>query len=267
MTSTGDYSLGAGEAERARLLAQCELHRPEAEQLVDRIGVGSGWHALDLGCGPLGVLDVLADRVGSTGRVTGIDREPGFLAMAGRSLRERGIDTVALVEADATATGLPTGSFDLVHERLVLINVPRPEDVVAEMTRLARPGGYVAVQDVDWISWTCEPAHPDWPRLANAAAAAWSGDVHIGRRLPTMLRAAGLVEVQVVAHIRVFRPGEPYHQLLPRFVEIHRDRILAAGALSAAELDDGVLRLGAHLAHPDTFTLYSTFFQAWGRKP
>lgn len=261
-----DYCLGADESERARLIAQCELHRAETELLVDRIGVGPGWRTLDLGCGPLGVLDVLADRVGPAGKVVGVDREPRFLAMAARSLHERGLDDIELVEADATRTGLPTASFDLVHERLVLNDVPRPADVVAEMARLACPGGHVAVQNMDWISWTCVPAHPDWTRLAAAAAAAWSGDVHLGRQLPALLRAAGLVEVEMDAHPRVFQPGEPDNHLLLRFVEIHRDRILAVGALTAAELDDGVRRLGEHLAEADTFTLYATFFQAWGLK-
>src|SRR6185369_16520964 len=101
-----DYSLGVDDAERARLLAQCALHRGEATELLDRIGLPAGARALDLGCGPLGVLD--------------------------------------LVVADAADTGLPGAAFDLVHERLVLVNVPRPEDVLAEMVRLTRPGGCVA---------------------------------------------------------------------------------------------------------------------------
>jgi SAM-dependent methyltransferase len=262
-----DYSLGVDEAERARLLAQGEIHRGEAAQLLDRIGVGPGTRAVDVGCGPLGVLDVLAERVGRSGTVTGVDRAAPFLAMAARSLHERGLDHVRLVEADATATGLPSDTYDLVHERLLLNNVPRPGDVVAEMVRIVRPGGRVALQDMDWISWTCVPAHPDWDRLTGLAAAAWSGDVRIGRQLPALLRAAGLVDVDVAAHIRVFRPGEPNHTLLLRFVERHRGPILAGGGTDATELDGVVRRLGAHLALPDTFTLYSTLFQAWGRKP
>ena len=263
----GDYSLGVDDAERTRLLAQCALHRDEAELLLGRTGIGPGSRVLDLGCGPLGVLDLLADRVGPEGRVIGVDREPRYLAMAARSLHERGLDGVGLVEADATGTGLPSASFDLVHERLLLNNVPQPSDVVAEMVRLTRPGGCVAVQDMDWVSWVCEPAHPDWPRLTAAVGAAWSGDVHIGRRLPALLRAAGLVDVQVEAHIRVFHPGEPNHRLLLRFAEIHRDRVLAGGTLTSAELDDCVRRLAAHLDDPAAITLYSTFFQAWGRRP
>jgi hypothetical protein len=64
----------------------------------------------------------------------------------------------------------------------------------------------------------------------------------------------------------VFSPDHPYHSLLLRFVEIHRDRILTGAALTAHELDAAVHRLGTHLADPSTYTLYATLFQAWGRK-
>ena len=72
----------------------------------------------------------------------------------------------------------------------------------------------MAVQDVDWLTWSCLPEHPDRNLLRETAAAVWSGDVHLGRRLPALLRDAGLVDVEVVPHLRVFRPGEPYHRLL-----------------------------------------------------
>jgi SAM-dependent methyltransferase len=260
-----DYSLGVDDAERARLLAQCALHRTEAEQLIDRIGVRPGDDVLDLGCGPLGVLDLLAERVGLTGRVVGVDREIRYLAIAREELDARGLGAVELCAADATATALPAASFDLVHERLVLNNVPRPEVVIAEMVRLTRPGGHVAVQDVDWMTWTCLPEHADWRRLAGLAAHVWSGDVHVGRRLSTLLRGAGLVDVQLIPHLRVFRCGEPYQRLLVRFVELHRTRILDGGSITPEDLDAAVARLDAHLTDPDTVTLYATLFQAWGR--
>ena len=262
-----DYSLGVDDAERARLLAQCAMHRTEAELLLDRVGLRPGDRALDLGCGPLGVLDLLAERVGPTGRVVGIDREKRYLAIARQELDARGLDGVELVAADATGTDLAPASFDLVHERLVLNNVPQPAAVVAEMVRLIRPGGHVAVQDVDWLTWTCLPEHADWNLLREKAAAVWSGDVHLGRRLPALLRGAGLVDVEMVPHLRVFRPGEPYHRLLVRFIALHRDRILDGGSVTEAELDAAVARLESHLATPSTVVLYATFFQAWGRLP
>jgi hypothetical protein len=51
-----------------------------------------------------------------------------------------------------------------------------------------------------------------------------------------MLQAAGLIDIDMDAHIRVFRSGEPYHHLLLRFVEIHRDRILARSETSPTAL-------------------------------
>jgi len=183
-----DYSLGVDDAERARLLAQCAIHRAEAALLLDRIGVRPGDRALDLGCGPLGVLDLLAERIGSEGCVVGLDRETRYLAIARQELDARGLGAVELRDGDAMATELPPAAFDLVHERLVLNNVPDPGAVVAEMVRLTKPGGHVALQDVDWMTWTCLPEHADWDRLADRAGRAWSGDVRIGRRLPALLR-------------------------------------------------------------------------------
>lgn len=245
------HTLGAGE--RARLPEQCELHRMEAELLFDRIGVDSGWRALDLACGPL---DILAERVGTAGSVVAMDRDPGPLELAG----------VRLVRGEPTATGLPGASFDLVHERLLLVTVARPEEVVAEMVRLARPGGYVALQDRDAISWACEPAHPAWDLLLAALIAAWPGDPHVGRRLPGLLRDAGLVDIDVDVHADLARAGEPDHTLLPRLVRSYRGQILAAGALTEADLDSAVHELEEHLDRPGTIVLCCTLFQAWGRK-
>lgn len=47
-TRTAGYAPGAGEVERARLLAQGEIYRTQTESLFDRIGVGPGWRALDV---------------------------------------------------------------------------------------------------------------------------------------------------------------------------------------------------------------------------
>jgi ubiquinone/menaquinone biosynthesis C-methylase UbiE len=46
-----DYSMGVTVVERQRLLTECDIHRPETESLMTRIGIGPGWDALDLGCG------------------------------------------------------------------------------------------------------------------------------------------------------------------------------------------------------------------------
>jgi ubiquinone/menaquinone biosynthesis C-methylase UbiE len=268
--STKAYALGASDAERARLLGQGELLRPEAEALIDRIGVEPGWRTIDIGCGPLGVLDILVDRVGPSATVVGLDNEPRMLELAMATRAERDLPTVELVDAEAAHTGLASESFDLVHERLVLLNIPSPGDVVAEMVRLARPGGYVALQDFDGVSWLCHPPSLAWDRLISAFWLAWrdAGLVpQTGRCLSDMLRHAELVDIHVDAHLHVLRPGNPQHKLLLDLLGTFRERILAIGALTEDELDTCTEELAIHLERPDSFTLYPTLVQAWGRKP
>jgi SAM-dependent methyltransferase len=264
------YILGADENERARLVAQSEIHRAEAQRLLDRVQLRPGGRALDVGCGPLGVLDLLSERVGPTGQVVGLDIEQSMLAHAQRTITERHLTNVKLLHADAAATGLPSDAFDLAHERLVLINHPKPQHVVGEMVRVVRPGGYVAVQNVDWIVWTCEPPHPAWDQLRGAVSALRTGaglNSFIGRRLPTLLRNAGMIDVQVDAHLYLWHTGEPCQTLLPEFIAIHREDIINAHLLDATELDRLTAELQEHLTKPDTFVIHHPLFQSWGRKP
>src|SRR5262245_5311713 len=147
MPERPEYILGSTDEERERLIAQSAAHEPEAIWLLDQIGVQPGWRAVDIGCGPLGILNLLSARVGPTGTVVGLDNEPRMLEMGRRSVARLGLQNVQLLQGEAASSGLPRASFDLAHTRLVLINVPNPRDVIREMTALVRPGGVVAVQD------------------------------------------------------------------------------------------------------------------------
>jgi ubiquinone/menaquinone biosynthesis C-methylase UbiE len=85
--------------------------------------------------------------------------------MARQHASDRGLADVEVVTADARHTGLPTGSFDLVHARTLLVTIPEPAEVLAEMERLARPGGWVASQEPDVENAFCYPPLPAWDRL------------------------------------------------------------------------------------------------------
>ena len=77
--------------------------------------------------------------------------------------------------ADARSTGLPPGSVDLVHARTLLVTLPEPAEVTAEMTRLARPGGWVASLEPDTEHVLCYPPHPAFDRLCEIALTARAG--------------------------------------------------------------------------------------------
>ena len=97
------YLLGHSEDEELRLRRQAEELRQESAWFFDRIGLGSGSRAIDLGCGPQGVLDLLSERVGPSGHVICIERNGASVAIARRFVADRGLKNVEVFEGAAGA--------------------------------------------------------------------------------------------------------------------------------------------------------------------
>lgn len=98
--------------------------------------------ALDVGTGTGALAFALAPHVAE---VVGIDQSPELLEQA--RLQAGSFPDVTFVEGDATKLDVVTGTFDLAGCARTLHHVGRPELVVAELTRVTRPGGHVLVID------------------------------------------------------------------------------------------------------------------------
>ena len=140
MTQPDQYVLGYRQAEQERLQQQAQQLAHESSWLFDQIAVTRGARVVEIGCGPHGCLDLLSERVGPTGRVVGVERSAEAVALARTLISQRNFRNVDVLEGDARSTGLPRASFDLATSRLVLVNVPQPEQIVAEAAALVRPG-------------------------------------------------------------------------------------------------------------------------------
>ncbi len=270
MTEPEQYFLGYRQAEQARLQRQAEELADEARALFDRIGLAAGSRVVEIGCGPQGCLDLLSGRVGPTGHVVGVERSEDAVGLARRLIADRGLGNVEVLQGDARATGLPRNAFDLATARLVLVNVPQPEQIVAEAVALARPGGIVAFHEADWEPHVCDPPLFAWTRLMeilDAYSRSNGIDLYVGRRLPRLLREAGLRDVRVSPLIHIYPPGHGRRPIMLDFVENLRERLLAQKLIGERELDDLKLALKRHIEDPGTLIVSHLFFQAWGRKP
>jgi SAM-dependent methyltransferase len=267
------YVLGGTQTEQHRLIAQAQGLEGPARWLLDRIDLKPGLRAVDVGCGPIGIMNLLSERVGTGGIVIGVEREPRFFDMARAEQRRRGLSNVELVNADALNTGLDKNSYDFVHERLVLINIPlvAQQAVLKEMLSLLKPGGTIAIQEFDFVSFACDPDHPSWNVLFNtwcdAFEAAGGGNLFIGRSLARLLRSAGAENVRVHAHANLPQVGEYQRTHILSLIESTPDLMIGSGKLSAAELRDHVAALAKHLADPKTTLIDRLVVQAWGTKP
>ena len=263
------YALGSSGGESARLQRQAEELAPDSAVLLDRVGLQPGDSAIDLGCGPRGVIDLLAERVAPGGRVVGLDADPVHVAMASEFVASRGLSDVEVVRGDARHTGLESGSFDLVHARTLLITVPQPAQVLREMVRLARPGGWVAGLEPDTEAAICYPPHPAFDRLREIFTIAFSrngADPHFGRRMAELYRQAGLQDVTVEVRAGVYPAGHSRRTIRADLVRSMRPQIIEMGLADHQELDELDTAARKHFEDPDVLVMPGLHFLVWGRK-
>ena len=175
----------------------------------DLLQLAPGRQVLDVGCG-IGVdLPTLADRVGTEGLVIGLDHDPNLLRAAKEASARR--SNVRLVVAEAQELPFPNRSFDGVRADRVLQYIPESPQVLAEMARVLRPGGTLALVEPDWRTIALFPASPEggdddhtWSALVQLCRRRLPHAL-IGRQLAALLQQQGTsmweeVQARVVAY-------------------------------------------------------------------
>jgi SAM-dependent methyltransferase len=234
---TAGYALDSTwHAERRRLQSLTGLYDPASVSICERLGLRPGWRCADVGAGTGSLAQELAARVAPGGSVLAVDVDTRFL----EPLAVSGLEVLS---ADVTTQPLPQGAFDLVHARLLLEHLPSRDDVLSDLTRALRPGGWLLIEDFDWATaGLVDPPSPTYTRVADACRAFLSShgyDPSYGRRLPRALRGAGLLDVGVHAESRQVWAdvlhGIPQWGLL---VDQLAPGLTAAGLVDETQLDE-----------------------------
>ncbi len=111
------------------------------EDFIKRLDLQPGMNVLDVACGT-GNLSLPAARSGAT--VTGIDIAPNLLKQARENAEREGLK-IQFDEGDAEALPYEDARFDAVVTMFGAMFAPRPEVVAAELKRVCRPGGFIAM--------------------------------------------------------------------------------------------------------------------------
>ena len=170
-----------------------------AAYLIDDLA--PGLDVLDVGCGPGTITVDLAQRV-APGRVVGIDASREVLLKASELAAARGITTTLFEQADVYDLPYSDASFDVVHAHQVMQHLGDPVAALREMRRVLRPGGVLAVRDVDYGGMRWFPQAPGldrWLELYQQVARRNGGEPDAGPRLLAWVREAGFTDTTATA--------------------------------------------------------------------
>ena len=257
-TAPTSYGLRLSDDELGRYRMMAARARAEEGELWALAGLVPGARVADVGCGPGAMLVTLAEVVGPTGHVVGVDTDPAAVAAARAALAAARLGSAVapgeVRQGRAESTGLRPRSVDTAVLRHVLAhNGPAAQRIVDHLATLVRPGGHVYLLDVDMTTATITPTPPAALDL-HARYVHWherqGNDPRIGLRLPDLARAAGLDVVEY----RGWTVGGPAPRGMRGPAWAARDELARAGladAVDVARWDAAFAALDAATERPE----------------
>ena len=266
------YALSRTPEEYQRLRNQARVWEPTTGRLFDQVALAPGATCLDAGCGPGETMRLMAQRVGPSGHVTGVDVDAPLGAHALAMLRDAGHHQCDFARVDLTAGDpVPGAPFDLVYARLLLYHLPQRVAVLRRLWDAVAPGGHLLVQDYDMRSCGVLPALDSVDEVLRVMLGAFTAagcDVHAGARLPQLFAQTGIGSpdgTDVAGRIEPLASGRAvlegtFRSVMPTAIAhgITTEQ-RAAATLAAIERDA--------VAFADLPVVWPLLIGAWKRKP
>jgi SAM-dependent methyltransferase len=251
------------EAAGRRFDALSALFNPSTFRHISDLGIAAGWRCWEVGAGGSAVVRWLAERVGPAGRVLATDIDVSWA-------REAAGPTVEVRRHDVGRDAPPPEAFDLVHARLVLIHVVDRDEALSKLVKVLRPGGWLMVEDADPAlqPLSCVDVQGPAQELANKLRTGFRAllsqrgvDLEYGRKLPRLLRQAGLTDVAADAYFPLALPSCAPLEIAT--INLIRENLISHGIAQPDEIERHLANVAAgrlDLAQPPMIT-------AWGRRP
>jgi arsenite methyltransferase len=221
--------------EAARRLESLYLTSDVVAQRSDtltKLSLVPGNFVIDIGCGPGFLCESMADKVGPSGRVLGIDISSDLI---GRAERRNSRNWLSYRVGDATVIDEPAAGFDVAACTQVAEYIPEVDKAISEAFRVLKPGGRAVFVATDWdgVIW-----HSDAPERMTAVMKSWEthcAHPRLPRSMPRRLCAGGFVVdgASVFPILNLEWGDDTYSKGISSFI---RDFVAARGDIA----DDGL---------------------------
>ena len=245
------YILIHSDREIERLKHQADIINPITRRILMFAGLSPGMWVLDIGCGAGDVSMLIAELVGESGEVVGVDRVPAALAAAERKAMEHGWRNVSFRQGDPGTLSFDK-SFDAAVGRYVLMFQADPAELIRGAAQHVRPGGIVAFHEPDWIGARSQPPSRYYDLACEYIVETFRRtgiETHMGTKLDAAFREAGLTAptMHLESVVGSGQGGRDWaHQtselLVTMLPEVVSRGVAAAGSIDTDAMEAGIFR-------------------------
>lgn len=206
----------------------------QRNQFLHAFGPRPGERVLDVGSGPGFLAATIAETVGSSGWVCGVDISEPLLAVARSHCAHQ--SWVEFRHGDATQLPFPDHAFDALVSTQVLEYVRDVDAALGEFHRVVCPGGRIGILDTDWESLVWHSPNQERTKRVLAAWDEHATDPYLPRTLANRLRRAGFsVESQQV--MPLFNADYDANTYSNRVIDLIVSFVVGRGKITRDEAD------------------------------
>ena len=241
MEENDAYILGTDQEELRRLEIQHKVWQSEAERGWKIAGFKTGDSLLDLGCGPGYCSMELANIVGKTGEVIGVDQSDAFIKYL-EHLKDQKTLPIRPLLATFDELYLENKSLDGIYCRWALAWIPNPKEILEKLKRYLKPGSKVVIQE--YYYWTSHRTQPEKPNLKKAISAALKSfkesesEIDVGKHLHQWFDELGMKITNARLMPKLATPSSDAWKWPKTFYESYFPRLIKMGYLTNQDMDN-----------------------------